>query len=148
MVVPIPGIVRMGEMAVTAGGKMLAGKYEQNLGARGAKNFSEHLPNFKHSEKEIRKLVTEFAFEVVTSYNVQFCEVIDCPEGKEENLMLKLADEVIGRIFSSFSEAKNPNPVKEVKDLVKPFLVGKNPSPRKIEPREFRDKIFLKKGNS
>jgi len=42
----------------------------------------------------------------------------------------------------------NPSPVKEVKDLVKPFLVGKNPSPRNIEPREFRDKIFLQKGNS
>lgn len=152
MFAPIPGIgakaAKLGKKAVFAGGKKLAEKQEQNLGAKGAKNVAEQIPDFKHSEGEIKKILIAFAFEVVTSYNVQFCEVIDCSDGREEKLMLKLADEVIGRIFSSLSEAKAQDPIKEVKDLVKPFLDGKNPSPRDIEPREFKDTLFRNTDNT
>ena len=152
MLAPITGIgawaAKQLKNAALYGGSKLVEKRLQNVGSKGAKNAAENIGDFKHYEKDMKEILIEFSFELFKSYNIQFCEVIDCSEGREARLMLKLADEVIGRIFNHLSQETDGDTIKDVEHLTKAFLDGKNPNPRDIEPREFLDTFLRKTDNT
>ena len=96
---------------------------------------------------EWEKLLVEFSFALVASYNVQFCEVVglDTTGNQERRIISQLADEAVRRIQSQTS---TPTEELKVKDLTEAFLKGKNPNAKDLVLKEKeleKDKTMLKK---
>ena len=92
-------------------------------------------PPTENEKTDWEKLLPEFSFELVSSYNVQFCRVVglDTAGNEEKRIISQLADEAVSRIHS---QAITPTENTDVKDLTKAFLVGKNPNSRDLVVKE------------
>ena len=125
--------------------KLVGEKGTQMYGAAAAKKITHFFPDFEFNfdrGKNYKKIFLDFSFEIFAAFNNQFCQVIECnTEGEEEQLMAKMADDAVSKLFASFSSTEEPGAIRATKDLCSAFLTGKSPKPRTIEKANLQERV-------
>ena len=149
--IPMPNAGELARKAVALGGRKAAEKFSQNAGFKKAQVVADFFPEFEeYFEEKLKKILINFAFEIVASFNIQFCIVIDWTKGCEGEIISNLAEEVVSRIFSYICKEKS----KEGRQfdsaglLTAAFLNGKNPCPSDIVKRSMKHRVTFQRGKT
>jgi len=149
--IPIPAAGELARKAVALGGRKATEKFSHNVGFKKAQVVADFFPEFEeYFEEKLKKILIDFAFEIVMSFNIQFCVVIDWTKGGEGEILSKLADEAVSRIFCFLRAEKNKErrQIDSAEQLTAALLNGKNPSPSEIVKRSVRHSLTFQTGKS
>ena len=149
--IPVPAAGELARKAVAVGGRKAAEKFSQNAGFKKAQVVADFFPEFEeYFEEKLKKILIDFAFEIVASFNIQFCVVIDWAKGGEGEIISNLAEEAVSRIFSYLckEKSKEGRQMDSTDQLTAALLNGKNPSPSDLVKSSIRHRVTFQRGKT